>query len=177
MVDPMADDRNLATDRLFMAPHSPADFADFAAFSADPAIFRFLGGAPLSEEDSWARFLRHAGNWALLGYGFWAIRDRVTGAYLGNAGFLDGRRTGVTGFDGDPEIGWSLAVAAQGRGLATEAVKAALGWGSSRFRRTVAMIHLDNVASVAVAQRCGFQQFAVACYKDDPTSLWQHRFG
>jgi RimJ/RimL family protein N-acetyltransferase len=58
----------------------------------------------------------------------------------------------------------------------TEAVRAALGWGATHFHgrndRTVAMIHPDNSASVAVAERCGFRHFAVARYKDQPTSLW-----
>jgi RimJ/RimL family protein N-acetyltransferase len=40
----------------------------------------------------------------------------------------------------------------------------------------VAMIHPDNSASVAVAERCGFRHFAVARYKDQPTGLWEYRW-
>lgn len=177
----MTDTRIITTDRLIMAPHNRGDFADLAAMWADPQVVRFLGGSLCSEEESWARLLRYAGCWALMGFGFWAVRNRETNAYLGDIGFLEGRRAGVDGFDGDPEIGWSLNVAAQGQGYAGEAVKAALGWGAARFegqhRRTVAMIHPDNAASVTVAARCGFRHFAVARYKDAPTGLWEYRFG
>lgn len=176
----MNDDRMISTDRLTMKPHVMADFGDVAAMWADPQVVRFLGGAAFSEEDSWGRLLRYAGSWALLGYGFWAVRRRDTGGYIGDIGFLEGRRTGVEGMRGDPEIGWSLTSAAQGQGFATEAVLAALAWGGGhfdgRFRRTVAMINPDNAASVAVAARCGFRHFAVARYKDAPTGLWERRF-
>jgi RimJ/RimL family protein N-acetyltransferase len=169
-------DPTLKTDRLMLVPHGLGDFDAMMAMWTDPAVTRFLGGHPASEEDSRARLLRYAGSWALLGYGFWAIRRRGDGQYLGSAGYLDGRRTGVGSFGGDPEIGWSLAIAAQGQGYALEAVTAALGWGRGRFSRTVAMIHTDNAASVKVAARCGFGKFAHARYKDEPMGLWEHCF-
>jgi RimJ/RimL family protein N-acetyltransferase len=169
-------DPTLHTDRLVLAPHGLADFDDLSVLWADPQVTRFLGGHPASEEESWARLMRYAGSWALLGYGFWAIRRRSDGQYLGNAGYLDGRRSGVGSFGGDPEIGWSLAIAAQGQGYAGEAVAAALRWGRGRFRRAVAMIHADNAASTKVAARAGFNKFAHARYKDEPMGLWEHRF-
>jgi RimJ/RimL family protein N-acetyltransferase len=166
----------LTTDRLTMRPHSVADFAELAAMWADPDVVRLLGSVPSTEEESWARLLRYAGNWALLGFGFWCVRRRDTGAYMGDIGFLEARRTGVDGFDGDPEIGWSLTTAARGQGFASEAVMAALGWGSTRFARTVAMINPLNTASEAVARRCGFAPFATSSYKDAPTRLWEVRW-
>ena len=172
----MGDACILMTDRLVMAPHGVADFADLAAMWADPAVVRLLGGVPGNAEDSWARLQRYAGNWALLGHGFWCVRRRDGGAYVGDVGFLEERRTGVVGFDGNPEIGWSLTVAAQGFGFATEAVQAALHWGEGRFSRTVAMINPLNSASEAVAKRCGFDWFVAATYKDAPTGLWEYRF-
>jgi RimJ/RimL family protein N-acetyltransferase len=166
----------LTTQRLVLQPHRIGDFAEMKAMWADPAVVRFLGGVPSSDEDSWARLLRYAGSWALLEYGFWAVRQQDGGGYVGDVGFLDGHRTGVPGFEGDPEIGWSLVTAARGQGFATEALQAALGWGRGRFRRCVAMIHPDNAASVAVAVRCGFRHFRVARYKDAPIGLWEYRW-
>ncbi len=166
----------VTSDRLILAPHGVADFDEMAALWGDARVTPFLGGAPHSREDSWARLLRYAGSWALLGFGFWCVRRRDTGEFIGDIGYLDAKRTGVAGFGGDPEIGWSLTIAAQGQGFATEAVQAALGWGAGRFARTVAMIDPRNVASEAVAARCGFACFADAVYKETPTRLWEYRF-
>lgn len=169
-------DRTLTTDRLEMVPHTRADFVDLAVMWADPRVVRLLGGKPSSAEDSWARLLRYVGSWTMLGFGFWAVRRRDTGAFVGDVGYLEGQREGVEGFGTDPEIGWSLVHAAQGQGFATEAVTAALGWGRPRFARTVAMIDPRNTASLRLAARCGFSRFAAARYKGTPTSLWEHRF-
>ena len=166
----------ITTDRLTMRPHGIDDFADLAAMWADPAVVRLLGGVPGNDEDSWARLMRYAGNWALLGYGFWCVRRRDTGAFVGDVGFLDAHRAGAEGFGDDPEIGWSLTLAAQGSGFATEAVHAALAWGNGRFVRTVAMINPRNAPSEAVARRCGFTWFAASQYKDAPTGLWDYRY-
>lgn len=166
----------LTTPRLTMAPHGEADFAEMMAMWADADVVRLLGGTPSNEEESWARLLRYSGNWALRGHGFWCVRRRDTGAYIGDIGFLDAKRTGVEGFGDDPEIGWSLVTAAHGQGFATEAVQAALAWGSSRFTRTVAMINPENTPSEAVARRCGFVQFGTSRYKNAPTGLWEFRW-
>lgn len=169
-------DRAIVTPRLAMRPHDVSDFPGLKAMWADPAVVRFLGGVTSTDEESWGRLLRYAGSWGLLGYGFWAVRRADTGDYVGDVGFLDGHRTGVDGFHGDPEIGWALVTAAHGQGFATEAVQAALGWGRGRFRRCVAMINPDNAASVAVAVRCGFRAFSMARYKDAPIGLWEYRW-
>ena len=166
----------ITTPRLTMVPHIEADFAEMQAMWADAQVVRLLGGVPSNAEESWARLLRYAGNWALRGHGFWCVRRRDTGAYIGDIGFLDAKRTGVDGFGDDPEIGWGLVTAAHGQGFATEGVQAALVWGSRRFTRTVAMINPENAPSEAVARRCGFVPFATSRYKDAPTTLWDYRW-
>ncbi len=166
----------LHTERLVMTPHSRDDFADMVALWGDPAVVRLLGGVPASEEDTWARLQRYVGCWAMFGHGMWAVRARESGTFVGCVGYLEARRSGVAGFDGDPEIGWTIHVAAQGKGFAGEAVRAALDWGASRFGRTVAMINPVNTASVKLAERCGFCHFADGSYKDAPIGLWEYRF-
>jgi RimJ/RimL family protein N-acetyltransferase len=172
----MLSGRTLRTHRLVMAPHGLADFNDQAAMWADPKVVTYIGGVPATREDAWARLLRCAGCWALMGHGMWAVREAATNVYLGDVGFLEAKRTGVEGFDGDPEIGWTLNTFAHGKGYASEAVAAALAWGQGRFKRTVAMIHPENSASEAVAIRAGFRRFAYATYKDAPAGLWAYRF-
>lgn len=172
--------RIITTDRLILSPHSLDDFDEMSAMWADPEVVRFLGAAPHSEEDCWARLLRYAGSWDLLGFGIWAVRTRADGVYVGGVGFLEARRTGIDSFRGLPEIGWTLITSAQGKGYATEAVRASLVWGAAHFAsrhdRAVALINPENAASISVAARCGFRHYGVARYKNEPAGLWEHQF-
>ena len=66
----------------------------------------------------------------MLDYGFWVVTDKVSGAFLGEVGFADFKRD-LTPPLGVPEIGWALMPHAHGKGLATEAVQAALSPGAT----------------------------------------------
>lgn len=69
---------------------------------------------------------------------------------------------GLAAFDhtsGEAEIGWWIAPAHRGRGLATRAVQAVASWALEELcvDRLVAACHPDNPASGAVARGAGFQ--------------------
>lgn len=174
-------DRVIETERLRLRPHRAEDLACSLAIWTDPAALRFLGGRPLTEEEVWLRLLRYAGSWALAGYGFWRVEDRVTGASVGEVGFQELKRAIEPSFSGVPEVGWIIRTALQGRGLAAEAVGAALAWGDRHIahERRVAIIHPDNVASVRVARAQGFQAGVETVYKGAPVVIFDRprRFG
>jgi RimJ/RimL family protein N-acetyltransferase len=165
----------IETARLVLRPHTAADFRDCAAMWADPLVTRHIGGRPSTAEETWARLLRYAGLWTLLGLGYWAIRERDTGRFVGEAGFADFRRELTPSLEGAPEAGWALAAWAHGRGFATEAVGAVVAWGDAHLAapRTVCMIAPTNAASVRVAEKCGFREWVRTAYKDAPTVLFE----
>jgi RimJ/RimL family protein N-acetyltransferase len=156
----------LTTPRLILRGHALGDFASYAAERADPVVMRYLGkGDLLSEEEAWTKFIGMSGHWALLGYGTWAVEERATAKRIGSVGFSDKRRPPEHPASGAPEMGWSLGASAHGKGHATEAVNAALEWGHGFFgagARTVCVISTDNNASLRVAEKVGFKQFATA---------------
>jgi RimJ/RimL family protein N-acetyltransferase len=155
----------LDTQRLRLRAHTLEDFPAYAAMRADPAVMAHLGkGDLLSEEDSWAKFQAMPGHWSLVQYGYWAIVEKASGAYLGNIGYADKKRPASHAASGAPEMGWALAASAHGKGYASEALAAALTWGREHFgpARVVCVISDDNDASIRLAERNGFQQFAVA---------------
>lgn len=169
----------LQTERLVLRAHTLADYDESAAMWADPEVTRHIGGRPSTAEEAWSRVLRYAGLWALLGFGYWVARERETGRFVGEAGFADFRRELTPSLEGAPEVGWALAPWAQGRGFATEAVRAALAWGDAHLpaERTVCMIHPQNAPSIRVAEKCGFRQIASSTYKSEPTLLFERRRG
>lgn len=150
-----------------MHPHVLGDYPEVTALWRDPEVTRFIGGRPFSEEESWTRLLRYIGHWAALGFGYWTVRERESGRFVGEVGLADYRRDIEPGFDGAPEMGWVVAPWAWGRGYATEAVRTALAWADVRFEgaRTVCIISPENTASVAVAQKCGYAVTGTALYR------------
>lgn len=163
----------LETARLRLRGHRLADYAAFVAMWQEPDFYRFLSPGPLPAEEVWNKMLRNIGHWTLLGYGFWAVEEKATGRFIGNVGFGDFQRALEPPIGEAPEMGWVLAPDAHGRGLASEAVAAALNWAQTRFGpgRIVCLIHPDNAASLRVAARFGFQEYARTMYKDQPGVL------
>lgn len=150
----------LHTDRLILRAHRRDDFEALARMWADPTVTRHIGGKPATRQESWFRLLRYGGLWPMLGFGYWAITDRASGQYLGDAGLADFQRGMGPGFDGVPEAGWALVPEAFGHGLATEAMQQVLAWadGTLRADRTVCMIDPGNAASTRVAHKLGFTE-------------------
>jgi len=163
----------LDTPRLRLRPYRLEDFDAYAAMWAEPAVVRFIGGAPVSREAAWTRFLRQIGLWHHLGFGFFAIEHRATGAFAGEAGFHDLRRAVTPSLEGTMEAGWALSAAMQGQGLAEEAMRAAIGWAGihGTAARLTCMIDPGNGGSLRVAEKLGFAEFARATYNGTPLIL------
>lgn len=163
----------LETPRLRLRALRLEDFESFAAMWADAQVVRFIGGKPLTREAAWARFLRQAGMWHYLGFGVFGLEARADRAWVGVAGFHDLRRELVPSLEGTMEAGWVLAAAAQGRGLAEEAMRAALAWADAVHpaRRVTCIIRPDHLASLRVAAKLGFAPWAEADYDGGPIVL------
>ena len=142
---------------------------------SDPAVTRYIGGKPFAADEVWGKILRYAGLWSLLGFGYWAVEDRTSGRFVGEVGFADFKRDLAPSFSGAPEIGWALASWAHGAGMASEAVGAAIAWADAHLdaTRTVCLINPDNAASIRVAGKSGYREFARTHYKDRPTILFE----
>ena len=177
MPDSLLSDRDvpvLETERLKLRPHRADDLAHCAALWADPAVVRHISGRPFTTEEVWSKILRYVGHWALLGYGYWVVEDKATGAFIGEVGFADFRRDIEPSLDDMPELGWVLASRAHGKGYATEAARAALAWAERHFgaKPIACIIAPENHASIRVAEKCGFQLRQLTAYKGEPTLMF-----
>ncbi|MBB4305235.1 RimJ/RimL family protein N-acetyltransferase [Rhodobium orientis] len=159
----------LSTERLRFRQWRNEDLAPFAAFYADPAASRFIGG-PSNREAVWRRIASYVGHWTLRGYGLWALEDKATGRFAGYCGlwYPDGWP--------EPEIGWGLMKQFQGRGLITEAalrVRAyaydVLGWQTA-----ASCIADDNGPSRRVAARLGARPERNIIILGNVATLYRH---
>jgi RimJ/RimL family protein N-acetyltransferase len=161
----------LETDRLKLRGHRLNDFPACAAMWADPVVTRHIGANPLSQEESWTKFLRYIGHWDLLGFGYWVVEEKETGDFVGEIGFADYKRDLQLPIEVAPECGWVLVPQSHGKGYATEAVRSALAWGDRHFgsSQTTCLIRPENLASIRVAEKCGYRELQRTTYKGQPT--------
>ncbi|MCC5978697.1 MAG: GNAT family N-acetyltransferase [Salinarimonas sp.] len=140
----------LKTPRLILREWRETDFPGFAAFCADEATQRFIPGAE-TEPKAWQRMCSFAGQWALRGYGFWAVERKDDGAFVGYSGIFHPPDWP------ERELGWGLVPAFRGAGYVTEAARRVrafvyenLGWTA-----LVSFVDSQNHPSLAVAARLG----------------------
>lgn len=162
------------TARLRLRGHCLEDFSPSVEMWADPVVTRYIRPTPFSEEESWARMLRHVGHWALLGYGYWVVEDKVTGKFLGEAGFANFHRDIQPPLlNNTPEAGWVLTASAHGKGYATETIAAIVVWGDSHFGApTACIIDQQNLASIRVAEKNGYRPKQMVSYRGEDVMLY-----
>ena len=140
----------LETPRLVLRPPRLEDFADYAAFMADPRAAHFVGGVQ-PRSTAWRGFMAIAGAWHLQGFSMFSVIEKASGRWVG--------RVGPWMPDGWPgrEIGWGILPEHWGKGYATEAAAASmrfaidvLGWDD-----VIHIIDGANAASQAVARKLG----------------------
>ncbi len=165
------------TGRLVLRGHRMSDFDAYCAMWADPVVTRFIGGRGRTREETWIRFLRHAGMWHHIGFGFWAIEEKTSGGLIGEGGFHELRRDMEPSLEGTLEMGWCLLPEAHGKGYATEAIAAMQQWGAANFPGTPITCFIDpeNAASIRVAEKAGFVERGPANYGGGPVIVFDHR--
>lgn len=128
---------------------------------ADPAVVRFIGGKPSTPQQTWSRLLNYMGHWQAMHYGYWAIEEKSTGTFIGEAGFADFKRDITPAMQNVPELGFALISSAHGKGYATEAVRALMDWGDANLpsKRTVCMVNTDNSASLRIVEMFDYEPF------------------
>lgn len=173
----IAGDCTIITERLRLRPYAITDFDSMSHLMSRPQTVRYPPRDPLARDEVWARLLGHIGHWATFGYGFCAVEERATGAFIGEAGLALFRRGLAAAFDDAPEATWTIAPAYQGLGYATEAARAAQHWIERRLGapRTLCMIHPDNAPSLTIARKLGYREIDRVIYKGHPAIFFQRR--
>ena len=147
----------IRTARLLLRQWRDEDFSPYAAMNADPVVREYFGGVQSREDSdaSAARVRRHIDEH---GFGFWAAELPGEAPFVGFVG-LKHLPTDVP-FAPGVEIGWRLARAYWGRGLATEGALASRehGFGVLRLAEIVAYAAAANARSTAVMERIGMQR-------------------
>ena len=144
------------TARLLLRRFADADLLPFQAYRHDPEVGRFQGWSVL-DNDAAAAFISSMATATFAVPGEWlqiAVADRSTDRLIGDIGIClrdDVARTA--------EIGFSVASAAQRRGIGTEAVSAALAllFESGKVERIEGITDARNTPSIRLLERVGMR--------------------
>ena len=147
--------KNLETPRYLLRRFEESDFEDVHQYGSDPKVTRYQFWGP-NDETATREFIRRSIETFAPPGGDdveFAIVDRETSRVIGGCG-IHARRKPFREF----EIGWTLNRAFWRRGVATEAASALMDFAFSfrRAHRLFALIDVENVASIALAERLGF---------------------
>jgi ribosomal-protein-alanine N-acetyltransferase len=144
----------LRTDRLLLRRWRGADRRPFAILNADPEVMAHFP-EPMMRAASDQMVDRIEAAFDRDGFGLWAVEVVATGRFIGFAGMNE---VGFTAhFTPAVEVGWRLAREAWGHGYATEAARAALGFGFDTvgLAEVVSFTSTTNTRSQAVMRRLG----------------------
>ncbi|MEM7384583.1 MAG: GNAT family N-acetyltransferase [Verrucomicrobiota bacterium] len=143
--------------RIQLRRLSAKDLEPFQAYRHDPDVGRFQGWTPWPDEQALA-FLQEMEKASLFRPGTWCqigIADRVSERLIGDIGIhLDEKQN-------EAEIGFTLQAKSQGRGLGTEAVRAAIDWAfeMTEILRVVSVTDSRNHSAIKLLERIGMQRF------------------
>jgi len=154
----MATDQ-VSSARLRLVPLTVADAAEMVDVLSGEALYAYTGGAPPGVGELRARYARQVAGRSPDGreeWRNWILRREPGGEAVGYVQATissEGRRA---------EIAWVIGLRWQGRGYATEAARALVGWLDARGVQVVqAHIHPEHAASAAVARRAGLRPSGV----------------
>ena len=165
----------LETERLILREFRRQDLDAHAATLGDEEVMRHIGGKPIGREDSWRRLLSGVGMWSLVGMGPWAVELKPDGRMVGHCGFFQFNRDMEPLILGEPEMGWIFDRSVHGQGIAFEACAAALDWAEREIKAPYypAIIDVENMPSMKLAEKLGFVRQPDAIYRDAPMALFR----
>ena len=149
----------LETERLILREHRAGDFDAFFEMESDPEVRRFVGGAPRPYADARRRFGERFLRRGRRRLGLWATVLRSNGAYAGYSGVYPYFRAPGRLSAGEACLGFTLARAFWGRGLATESARALVRYGFEDLGldRILGSVEAGNAASIHILERLGFR--------------------
>jgi RimJ/RimL family protein N-acetyltransferase len=142
----------LAAGPFQLRPPAANEAADALVMLLDPDVAQWNPAPDVVDIDAARQWCLRGGDWSSGDHATWSVLD-ASGRLLGNVSLWHIDREHQTA-----GIGYRTAPWARGRGVATEAVRAATAWAFAALgMRRVELMHvIENQASCRVAQKCGY---------------------
>jgi len=161
----------IKTDRLLLREPVLADWPGFADLMRSDRATPM--GGPYLTEHAWGDFCHGIASWRLFGVGNLSIELRETTHCIGRIEINQGPRYP------EPELGWQLQLAAEGKGYAFEAAIALRDWvfREGKLQTLVSYIGPQNARSIRLAERLGASLDELARPQDPGDLVYRHVAG
>jgi RimJ/RimL family protein N-acetyltransferase len=158
----------ITTSRLVLRAFTGSDVTPLHRILSEPDVLRYFPNPdPPPRAKVEKLILGQLRHWEERGYGWWAVEPRSQKELIGWSGLQFLPETG------EVEVGYLLARAFWGKGLATEAARASLQFGfeNLELESVVAIVDPENIASRRVIEKLGMsfvdeaRYFGMDCYR------------
>ena len=151
----------LETERLELRSATPADAPNLLALFSSPEVLRYLPPIPpITLERASQAIARRLRMETELGYAPFIILTKDDDQFIGSGGLVPVKDAP------DVEIAYHFLPSAWGKGYATEAAAAILGFGfgKARLKEIIGLAFPANVASWRVLEKVGMRYIGTATY-------------
>ena len=148
----------LDTPRVLLCAWEDSDLEPWISLNADSENLRYFPRT-YTPEESLASFARLRDLLNENPFGLWAAEEKSSGEFMGFVGLAKQALPGVS-FMPCHEIGWRLDKKYWGKGYATEAAKAALGFGLNELALPIIYSYTahQNLPSINVMRKIGLRE-------------------
>ncbi|MBK8698566.1 MAG: GNAT family N-acetyltransferase [Saprospiraceae bacterium] len=146
----------LETERFGMRAVVEDDAPDFYELDSDPLVHRYLGNKPVDSIEVCKAVIQNLQRqYREIGFGRWAVIDKMTGEFVGWCGLKYERNIRKDRPYND--IGYRLKSKHWGKGIASETASACLKYGFEQLKmeEICAAAHIENTASQHVLIKIG----------------------
>ncbi|MFT5852652.1 MAG: ribosomal-protein-alanine N-acetyltransferase [Colwellia sp.] len=142
------------TERLHICEVTDKDFEAIRLVLSDPEIMKYSIVGVHSDEDITKYIANCKQQYDKNGYGQWAIFSKTDNSFVGICGLNSHSVEGEELL----HVSYRLSLSQQGKGFASEATSAVMGFCREKLKRKniSALIDPNNVPSIKVATRSGF---------------------
>lgn len=145
--------QEIETARLYLRQFTPNDLDELYRIYSDSEVMKYLSEGVRNRAETAADLFGIIADWQKHGFGLWAVVNKQNNQLIGDGGL---RFLGKTP---EVEVGYVLAKAYWGKGLATEVAAASLKYGFEvlKLDKIVAVADAENSSSRRVMEKVGMK--------------------
>ncbi|MEG4580855.1 GNAT family N-acetyltransferase [Microcoleus sp. MON1_C5] len=145
--------QEIETARLYLRQFTPDDLDELYRIYSDSEVMKYLSEGVRNREETAADLFQIIADWEKHAFGLWAVVNKQNNQLIGDGGLRFLSKTP------EVEVGYVLAKAYWGKGLASEVAAASIKYGFEvlNLEKIIAVADAENIASRRVMEKRGMK--------------------